>query len=84
MREPIGTFAAITLADYAEHPANSVPGALDGYILDRRDRLVSLFSVGALIASCFHSRCRLDKNQRKKYNDNWLRGQDISPGYFVK
>jgi len=56
-------FAGITLAYYAELPANSVPGELDGDVLDRMGRLVILFSVGALIASWFYSRYRLDKRR---------------------
>jgi len=55
--------AGITLAYYAELPANSVPGELDEGILFRMGLLVIIFSVGALVAGWFYGRYRLDKGR---------------------
>ncbi len=55
--------AGITLAYYAELPANSVPGELDSDILFRMGLLVILFSIGALVAAWFYGRYRLDKER---------------------
>lgn len=55
--------AGITLAYYAELPANSIPGELDDDILFRMGFLVVLFSIGALVAGWFYSRYQLDKTR---------------------
>ena len=56
-------FAGITLAYYAELPANSVPGELDEGILFRMGLLVVVFSIGALVSTWFYGRYRLDKKR---------------------
>ncbi len=55
--------AGITLAYYAELPANSIPGQLDDDILFRMGFLTILFSIGAVIATWFYSRYRLTKER---------------------
>lgn len=56
-------FAGITLAYYAQLPANSIPGELDADILHRMGVLALIFSAGALVASWFYARYRLDKTR---------------------
>ena len=55
--------AGITLAYYAELPANSIPGQLDDEILSRMGLLVVIFSIGAVIAAWFYARYALDKGR---------------------
>ena len=57
------SLAGITLAYYAELPANSIPGELDEGILSRMGWLVIIFSAGALIATLFYGRYKLDKQK---------------------
>ena len=55
--------AGITLAYYADLPANSVPGELDEGILFRMGLLAALFSIGAIVAVWFYGRYNLDKDR---------------------
>ncbi len=56
-------FAGITLAYYAQLPANSIPGQVDEGILFRMGALVVVFSIGAAAASWFYARYRLTKER---------------------
>ena len=70
-------FAGITLAYYAELPPNSVPGELDEGILYRMGLLVVVFSIGALVATWFYSRYRLDKARLKEIQTELARRRAV-------
>ena len=58
-------FAGITLAYYADLPANSIPGELDEGILWRMGVLTLVFSIGSVVATYFYGRYKLDKEKVK-------------------